>query len=187
VWAASRCNDLTGTPGYVRRAGTPRGFARPAADTGEGRAGDRDERPRVADGRLHPRPLAGRAEADAQPRPAPRVLPAHDPRGRQGHRAARLRHLRGAARRLRQHTQGRGHRHEELLLRAPPRSDVPAHREDGAARRLRPHHQPAAVVAPDARILPFDIFYNRRRAVRQPGHPGIRHPRSRCPTSTAGA
>ena len=32
--------------------------------------------------------------------------------------------------------------------------DVPPRREVGAARRLRPDHQPAAVVAPDARLVP---------------------------------
>ena len=65
-----------------------------------------DDRARVAVGALRPRPVARQREADAEPRPAPRVLPADDARG-QRHRAARLRHLHGAAGRPRRRARGR--------------------------------------------------------------------------------
>ena len=41
-----------------------------------------------------------------------------------------------------------------LVPGAAARRDVPLRREGGGARRLRPHHQPAAVVAADARLVP---------------------------------
>ena len=174
----SFANELTGHP-RLRLAGLElvrRLPARAAVDPGQGRAGDRDERPRVADGGLRSRPLAGGRQADAQPRPALRVLPADDARG-QRHRAARLRHLRGAARRARQHARGPGHRHPEVLLRPPHRRHVPAQRQDGAPRRLRPHGQPAALVAAAARLVPLrHLLQPHGRAVRQPGYPRAGHP-----------
>ena len=152
----SFANELTGIPGYVSPGWNSFGGFLLGQQSIQ--AKDVQEiamtRPRVADGGLRSRPLAGGRQADAQPRPALRVLPAHEARG-QRHRAARLQHLRGAARRARQHARGPGHRHPEVLLRPPHRRHVSAQRQDRAARRLRPHRQPAALVAAAARLVPL--------------------------------
>ena len=54
-----------------------------------------------------------------------------------------------------------------LVLRAAARRDVPLQREVGRARRLRPHDQPAALVAADARLVPAGhLLQPDRRPVR---------------------
>ncbi len=170
---------ITATPGYVplqwnQFGGVP---ARAAVLPEQGRAGDPDDGPRVADGGLPRRPLAGGVEAHPEPGPARRALPAHDPRGRQGTRAAGLQHVPGLRRRLRLDAAGRGHQREVVVLRPAPGRDVPAHREHGAPRRVRADHQSPAVVAADARLLPVrHLLQQDRGAVRLARHARRRHP-----------
>ena len=76
--------------------------------------------------------------------------------------------------------EGRGYQHQGVVPRPAPRRHVPPQREHGAPRRLRPHHQPAALVAPAPRLLPLrHLLQQHRRAVRVAGHAARRHPAGR--------
>ena len=94
------------------------------------------------------------------------------------HRTARLQHLHRAHRRSGRRAGRCRHQPEDLVFRAAPRGDVPPERQVGHARRIRPDDQSAAVVAPDARVVPVrHQLQPHRRSVPRGRHARQRHSR----------
>ena len=73
-------------------------------------------------------------------------------------------HLRRDAGRHRRPAEERGRQSEGMVPRAPPRGGVPPQREHRVPGRLRRDEEPAAVVAPDARIVSVRHQQQRHRA-----------------------
>ena len=139
-------------------------------------------------GALRPRPLERHQQADPEPRPAPRVLPAHDPRetaASSGWTTTPTTVLIGG---YGVDARGRGHRHEErgtsprawAPCTASPRraSSAPA----TAARSTRCPGR-ARCAAP----TPYDIYSTRpRESTRWLTHARQRHPAGPVPDLSAG-
>ena len=107
---------------------------------------------------------------------------------RQGHRDPRLQHLRRDAGRHRRPAEGRRHQPAEVVHRAARRGGVPPQREHRVQGRLRRHEEPAAVVAPDARVVPVRHQQQRHggRHVRLGDHAGDGHPGRHPPRHVVG-
>ena len=109
-------------------------------------------RARMAVRLVRSRPLAGQPEADHQPRPALRVLPADDAR-RQWHRTAESVHQPGCPGRPRQHAGKRRHQRQQEAVRSARRPGLSLGRQHRHPRRLRHQLRSDPVLAPPARLV----------------------------------